>query len=355
MKILYISGREPSYARNSVIINGLNRNNVDIILCADNSKNSFLRYIKVLLKFFLNRHKKYDLVFVGFFGQPLVLLIKRFVKKPIILDAFLSAYDTLVFDKKKVREGSMLAKLLYYLDKRSCQLADLVLLDTNEHITYFVEKFNLPMEKFMRVFIGAEDKIFYPRRSKKSDKFLIEFHGGFIPLQGVQYIIKAAKILENEKDIHFNIVGNGQTFKHDNDLAKKLHLNNLSFLGQKDLLDIPKFIAECDVGLGIFGDTEKTKRVIPNKAYEIIAMKKPLITSDTKASRELFTDHKNVLFCEPANPKSLADSIVYLKKNKRLKERIAQNGYLLFKEKCCPTVIGKEISNIFLKKGKYNQ
>ena len=109
---------------------------------------------------------------------------------------------------------------------------------------------------------------------------------------------------------------------------------------------MPTHIAKADIGLGIFGDTDKAKRVIPNKAYEIIAMKKPLITGDSSASREFFSDEKNALLCEMANPGAIAESIIKLKEDESLREKIAGNGYTLFKERARPKVIGKEVKKI---------
>ena len=44
----------------------------------------------------------------------------------------------------------------------ACQLADVILLDTQSHIQYFVEAFRLQESKFRRVWIGADDDIMQP-------------------------------------------------------------------------------------------------------------------------------------------------------------------------------------------------
>ena len=180
------------------------------------------------LSFFLKKYKKHDVVFIGFFGQPLVLIVKLFTRKPIIFDAYMSAYDTMALDKKKVRKGSILARLFHFLDRKSCQLSDAVLLDTKAHIDYFVNEFNIPLKKFRRVFIGADDDVFYPVKKERKD-FDVEFHGNFIPLQGVECIIKAAKLLDKHKDIRFEVIGDGQTFNKNLSLVKKLNLKNVKF------------------------------------------------------------------------------------------------------------------------------
>jgi len=121
---------------------------------------------------------------------------------------------------------------------------------------------------------------------------------------------------------------------------------------------VPKYIKKADICLGIFGDTQKTQRVIPNKVYEAIAMKKPVITADTPAVRELFTDRKNILFCKTADPEDLAEKILELKNNEDIREKIAKGGYEIFKKYATPIVIGKklkrDIYNLFFK-NRYNK
>ena len=174
-------------------------------------------------------------------------------------------------------------------------------------------------------------------------KFAVLFWGNFIPLQGIQYIIKAAKTLEQYQDIKFEVIGNGQTYAEMMELVKKLSVKNIVFIDKMTQEDLVGYIKKADVCLGIFGDTGKTQRVIPNKVYEAIAMKKPVISGDTPAIRELFTDRENVLLCLVADADDLADKILELKNNQDLRYKIANNGYEIFKSSGIPKVIGGKL------------
>lgn len=110
MKILFISGREPEYTRNQVILKGLRENNVEVVQCTDSSKKYTLRTLKVLLKFIFTNKRNIDLIFVGFLGQHLMPFVHLFSKKPIIFDAFISTYDTLCFERKKFKPKSLIGK-----------------------------------------------------------------------------------------------------------------------------------------------------------------------------------------------------------------------------------------------------
>ncbi|AXI24802.1 glycosyl transferase family 1 [Methanofervidicoccus sp. A16] len=352
MKILYICGREPSYVRNSVILKGLKlQKDVELLEYTSNAENYFKRYISVFKKYLLRYSSDCDIVYVGFLGQPIVPIVKILSKKPIIFDALISVYDTLCYDRKIFRSNSIMGKLLYHLDKASCDLADIVLLDTNTHITYFVDTFKLDKNKFKRIFIGADDNIFYPRDiNKDNDKFKVFYYGTYLPLHGIEYIVKSAKILENYEDIIFKIVGKGFVYKKIINLVKKLNIKNIEFVEWVPYEELPLEIAQADICLGgHFSDIDKGKRVIAGKTFQFLAMKKPVIVGNNPANRELLTDRKSALFVEHANPEDLAEKILELKENEKLREKIAEGGYKVFKERCTPKVIGKELLNIMKK------
>lgn len=346
MKILCFGSYDPDYPRNRVIIRGLKENAAEVIECNNLSK-IWLRYPNLIRKY----QSDYDAMIVCHPGHINILLAKVLTKleaKPLIFDAFISEYDTNVFDRKLVREGSLKSKFYFYLDKFACMLSDVVLLDTNEHINYFHRTFDIDKEKFRRIFIGADDAIFYHREiERKKDTFNITFHGTFIPLQGIQYIVKAAKLLEDHKDIKFELLGSGQTYIKIINLSQKLNAKNIVFQKPVNYEKVPNFIARGDVCLGIFGDTAKAKRVIPNKVFEILAMKKPLLTGASPAIREAGIIHKeNALLVEMANPKAIAEGILELKEDKTLKNNIAKKGYKLFKKRFTPKTIGKNLKRM---------
>ena len=345
MIVCFLAGREPSYTRNAVILRGLREQGIKIVECTDYSGSYFLRYPNVLRKFVLTRKRELDLIFIGFLGQPLVPIIKRLTNKPIILDAFLSTYDTMCFDRKRFKPNSLAGRFFYWLDKRSCELVDRVLLDTNAHIDYFVETFGLNRGKFERVFVGADESIFYPREANgENDKFKVLYYGTYHPLQGIEYVIGAAKSLESCDDIEFKLVGKGPEQGRIMKLAQELNVKNIKFIDWIPYERLPLEIAKADLCLGgHFSDIGKARRVIAGKTFQFIAMRKPVIVGDNPANRELFKDRKNALMCEMANTDALAEAILELRNNAHLREKIAEEGYKVFRNHCTPKLIGSQI------------
>jgi len=280
---------------------------------------------------------------IGYLAHPVFPLAKTICRQPIVFDAFYSLYDTLICDRKLFDSGTFRSKALYYFEALACNSSNLILLDTNQHIEYFSKTFGIEKKKFRRLFVGSDDNVFFPRESKNNKQRLsILFVGSFIPLQGIEYIIKAAKILEKE-NVVFEIIGTGQTQIEIMRLYRQLNCNNVNFLGWKDYESLPFYYARSDICLGIFGNTEKAKRVIPNKVFDGLAMAKPIITGDSPASREVFIDEHHCVLCEMANPKALADSILKLKEDEELRNKISRNGYSLFKKRFSPKSIGEEL------------
>ena len=344
MKILMLGTYDLNeYSRGRILYKGLLKNNVKVSLFLPKGKLKYFKLARRLLK------KDYNIILVnGKLNLILCKILKPFHRRPIVFDVFISDYDSLVKDRKLVKENSFKARILWLLDKYTCKWADFVILDTKAHIKYFVKEFGLKTSKFKEIYIGADEEIFRPTsyQNKKNKKFIVLFHGTFIPLQGIEYIVKAAKLLEKDREILFQIIGYGQTFKKIKKLVARLKIKNIHFLGFQEISKIPTYISKADVCLGIFGETQKAKRVIPNKAFEVIAMKKPLITADTPAIKELFIHRKNCYLCKISDEKSLAVAIKELKNDFNLRKKIALNGYKLFKEKCTSKEIGNRLKKL---------
>ena len=345
MRICYIYGNlYGAKHRSNIVLEALKRNNIEVVECS-NRDNGILADLKSLVRFIFKKGKC-DLVLAGFISQYWLWILKLLTRKKIIMDGYISSYETLVTERGTYNEKSLKGRLIYALEKSACKLSDKVLIDTNAMIEYFVRLYGIERDKFARSLECSNTNIFYPRNiKKKTKKFVVLYHGAFLPLHGVNYILEAAKILEND-DIEFWILGKGITLDESLRLAKKLNVKKVKFLGFKPYEEMPLYLAQCDVGLGIFKILDKNERIIPNKIFELIAMKKPVITMDAKAIHELLEDRKSIMLCKAGDSVDLAKKILELKKDNELRERIAAGGYEEFKKHGSLEVIGREIKEI---------
>jgi len=352
MKVCYFGAYDHNYPRNQIIRQGLILNDVQVIECNVSQEIRTWQKYPPLFREYLKYCQGCDCIVVAEFGQslvPLAWLLSKFARKPLVFDAFTSLYDSAVSDREIVKAKSIRALRYYFLDRVALSLADAILVDTKQHAEHFISWFSVKPSKISVIPVGVSDDWFYPRPSsgREDSYLLIQFYGTFIPLHGVQYIVKAAKILEEKyADVRIELIGKGQTFEDAYALAQQLRLRNLSFVEPVPPTELPLLIARVDICLGIFGDTGKAHRVIPNKVYQSLAMRKPVITGDSPAIREVFRDGEHLLLCRMADPESLAEAILQLKNSEALRERIAFNGYALVKSQFTPEGIGKRLKGV---------
>ena len=331
MRILYITGREISYPRNDVILKAFLRlGDVDTVT-GEGTGSPVFRFISAsarALPYLLKRN--YNLIFIGFIGQPLVILLRFLTRKPILFDAFLSVYDTLCFERRRFSPGSLMGRITFWIDRTSCSLANMVCLDTQAHAQYFHATFGIPSEKLRSLFVGSNEALFYPRSVEKTIP-LVLYYGSFLPLHGIDVIVRAAKILEDEPDLRFRIIGKGIETGRIKELSERLKIKNIDFLLPIPLRELPDHISQATVCLGgHFGSAAKAGRVIAGKTFQCMAMGKATIVGDNPANRELLTHGYDAWFCRMNDPEALAEAIRELIHNEDLCKDLGEHALQTF-------------------------
>jgi glycosyltransferase involved in cell wall biosynthesis len=238
----------------------------------------------------------------------------------------------------------MPARLLFTLDRWSFRLADRIILDTDVHIDYIANKFSIDRGKFERLFVGADEEIFSPlARTVPTAPLVVLFVGKFIPLHGLDHIITAASLLQDDPQIRFRIVGSGQLYDDIMEQCRRLEITNIDFIDWIPYERLPQAMALAHVCLGIFSPGGKAGRVIPNKVFQGLSMGMPVITGDTTASRELLTHGRDALLVPVGQPKELAAAIRSLKRDPQRREQIAARGLALFQTRCGRAVLGQQL------------
>jgi glycosyltransferase involved in cell wall biosynthesis len=310
MRIVLWGTYDTGKPRVRVIRRGLMESGVEVIEChrevwggiEDKSQvNGWRRRLAILGRWLASypwliacylRAPKHEAVVVGYMGLVDVLVIWPFAKLrgvPVVWDAFLSLYSTMIEDRKMVGRSNPVAWLLYSLEWLACRAADRVILDTRTHAAYFVDTFKLPSCHCDAVWVGAEPEVF-PVAVKDDlpamDEKIVLFYGQFIPLHGIETIIRAAR-QARDQSVRWVIIGSGQEEGRIRKMLDESPLPRVEWLPWVSYPELSQWIRRADVCLGIFGDTDKAARVIPNKVFQILMSGKPLITRDSPAIREL--------------------------------------------------------------------
>ena len=349
MRLLYIAGRELSYQRNDVLLRALRRFNTVEVVGETGPGSLVLRSFRVALKALPRLlTDRYDLIVVGFYGYLLMLPVWKLARgAPIIFDAFVSNYDTLCFDRAVFAPNSLPGRLAFWLDRTCCRLAQHVLLDTPLHINYFVQTFGLSPELFTTLPVGCNEELFNPQPFRQyTAPTRVLYYSTYLPLHGVETVVRAAALLRQEA-IQFRLIGTGSSYTQVRHVAQQLELDNVTFVPFVPLPTLSQEIAAADICLGgHFGTSYKADRVIPGKVYQILAMARPLIASNTSANQELLCHGQSAYLCPPHDPQALADAILALHYNSELRARLALAGRSLYLQQCSEAVITERLRSL---------
>jgi len=366
MHVVFWGTYDTGKPRNRILLRGLRENQVKLTEChhhvwdgvEDKSGlHSPLAKLRFLLSWLIAypglvfrylRLPKHEVVMVGYLGQLDVLVLWPFAKLrgvKLVWDAFLSLHDTVVNDRKLCRPASITARLLYWWEWLACRAADRVILDTRAHAAFFERHYRLAPGKTGSVFVGVEPEKFQPSKSQghqeASRPLSVLFYGQYIPLHGIPIIVEAARLLEDVA-VEFTLVGSGQEQALVEEMLEAHPLPSLRCIAWVEYERLHQLIDGADLCLGIFGDSDKAGRVIPNKVFQVLQSEKPLITRNSKAIRELLHPGiPGIFLIEPASPQALARVIRDIA---NAPEQLpAGSLYREIKEQIQPRAIGQQL------------
>lgn len=350
LQVCFFGTYRANYVRNQVIIHGLRAHGAVVHEChatlwhsvEDRVKQAsggwrnpkfWLRVLKAYLKL-LHIHSQmptYDVMLVGYPGQFDVLLGRLLTwwrRKPMALDILMSLH-LIAEERGLIHKSPITGKLIFFLEKVGLKLPDLLIADTPEYREYYCQKYNLSLDKFKLIPLGVDDRIYYPRPHLQppTNYFRVLYYGTFIPLHGVETMLKAAALLQDNPTIQFDFYGDGQERPHAEQLAQSLNLKNVHFRGWIDKENLPDEIAQSHVCLGVFGTSKQSRCTIQNKIWEGMMMQRPVITGDAETIRQELIDKEHIYLVKRANPHALAQGILELQANPALREQMTAQAF----------------------------
>lgn len=252
----------------------------------------------------------------------------------IVMDAFISWYDTIVNDRGYLAREGVLACMLRWAERRAFRAADVVVVDTAQNADYYAELLSLPPALFVSIPLATNEVDFSPAPLRRSDGTCrVLFVGTLIPLHGIEVIIEAARMLVHRRDIRFVLVGDGQ---ERSKIASAVdQLENVDWQKEwKDADALAEMIREADICLGIFGTTAKAQRVCPYKIYAYASVGRPVITARTcwlESASKSFGSHP--FECVPAgDSQALASAILLLAADESGRKRLADTARRFYVE-----------------------
>ena len=344
MRVLYFGTYERNYPRNAQVISALRRAGADVaerhVSVWEGRRHNWsagvgaaVRLAGAEARLLRRPGDNFDVVLVGYPGHLDLVAAQRVARgRPVVFNPLVSLYDTFVSDRGRFRRGSLAARTLRAIDERAFRSADLVVADTDAHAGYLAELAGLPRDRFAVCFVGAEDRLFRPRWTP-SEPFTVLFVGKLIPLHGIETVLAAAEELP---DIRFRVIGSGQLEDRLRDRAA-----NVEWVQWVDYERLPGELGRAGCALGIFGTSDKARRVIPNKVFQALACGTPVVTADTPAARELLANGDSALLVPPGDAHALAEAIRRLAAEPELVRRIGAGGRRAYEQQASEDVLGR--------------
>lgn len=343
MRVLYFGTYERDYPRNAQVISALRGAGVDVIErhapVWERSRDNWAARTGAALRLMLAEARlwwpprdEYDIVLVGYPGHFDMPRARRAAgKRPLVFNPLVSLHDTMVSDRGRYRQRSFASRVLAAVDRKSLRLADLVVADTRANADFLAEVGQIPRSKVEVCFVGAEDRLFHAGW-RPDEPFRALFVGKLIPLHGVDTILAAARLAP---EIPFRVVGSGQ-------LQPLLDQrpDNVEWVPWVNYEELPRELWGAGCALGIFGTSEKTMRVIPNKAFQALACGTPLVTAETPAAGELLADGRDALLVPPGDPAALAEAVRRVAGDPELARRLSEGGRTTYEEQASEEILG---------------
>ncbi|AKB71741.1 glycosyltransferase family 4 protein [Methanosarcina mazei] len=281
------------------------------------STNMFIRILNYIwtqlrVSYYLIKKSKNINICIFYLGDPLLLpiIVAKICRKKTILvmGGFL--------EKEIDMRNDSLSKVLKLLKKINLILLDRIFV----YSTNLINLWNL--EKYSeKIFIAPEHfinfNVFNIRKPLSKRKDLVGYIGRLSNEKGVQNFVESIpKILNENEDLDFIIIGNGELYSSIKKYINNESLNDkVKLAGWVDHDELPEYMNELKL-LVLPSYTEG----LPNVMLEAMACGTPVLATPVGSIPDIIKDSKNGFIMESNSPKCIADNIVRVLNNPNLDE-----------------------------------
>jgi len=223
--------------------------------------------------------------------------------------------------------------LWYIVVKRVLGYADSIILALAPE---FLSSYDVNREKVLYVTNGvdlgnlncvvAENR---QRRLAENSEFVITYVGHVKRIRGIDTVIAMAEHLKGK--MHFKVMLIGPLGDEDERwlrqtvMIKQLQ-DSVSWTGAIDHQEALITIAQSDICLFPFPRKRELNYIYPIKVFEYMAMGKVVVASRLTGVSRIIRDRVNGLLVEPEDPQDMANAILEVYRNQKLKEQIEKQA-----------------------------
>lgn len=341
----YASGKKPPEYKGKFIVHEKERDNVDVLRChvSESYNKSFLGRFWAYISF------AFSTLWAGLFqtdecdviictSPPLTVgltgwILSKLKRKPMVFEVRdlwpESAIDTGVLTNK------WLIKLSYWLEKTSYKSACWVNVLTPAFETALTSRKNVRPSRISMIPNGADLDIIKPgprdnwvrKEHGLDDCFVVTYVGAHGKANCLMQLLKAARILkQTEPEVRLMLVGDGMEKPMLIEIARKWQLDNVVFANSVPKDVIADYLNASDACTAVLKKIDTFKTVYPNKVFDYMSVKKPVILGIDGVARKLVEDADAGVYVEPENADAFAEVVSMLKNTPQIAEKYGQSG-----------------------------
>lgn len=273
--------------------------------------------------------RRYDLIHVHSVPDFLVFstLLPRLRGTPVILDIH-DILPEFYGGKFGAGEDSLIFRLLCWTEWACAKFSSHVIIANHIWRDRLLSR-SCSGDKCSVVMNSPDRSIFHPSDTPlpKRERFILLYPGSLNWHQGLDIAIRAfAKIKDQVPFADFHIYGQGPSKEQLVDLVKELGLEGRVMIYEiKKLREIARVIENADLGVVPKRKDNFGNEAFSTKILEFMAMKVPVIVSDTRVDRYYFDDSL-VRFFEGGNEDDLARGMLDLIQHPEKRRALVENA-----------------------------
>jgi glycosyltransferase involved in cell wall biosynthesis len=232
-------------------------------------------------------------------------------------------------------ERGLLTRLLYAIEKFACRKASVINvltpafaddlerrgLATRDRITF------IPNAADVNAFTPAPRNNQWRDRLGWGDRFVAMYAGAHGRANALMQLVDAADALRGRPDILLASVGDGPERARCEQAARDRGLANIQFIGAVAKEEMPALVNAADAGLAVLQNNPTFKTVYPNKVFDYMSCRRPVVLAIDGVARRLVCDDAQAgLFATPEDGAEIARAIVRLCDEPDLAARLGQSG-----------------------------
>ncbi len=159
-------------------------------------------------------------------------------------------------------------------------------------------------------------------------------------------VLNVAKRFSQDSKVHFLFVGEGAEKENLKQLAERLSLDNLTFLGEQPRERLLGFYRASDVSLVPLRKLEIFRKVLPSKLFELMGVGCPIICSVEGEAARLVAAAEAGLCIEPENADTLFAAINRLRAEPELRTQMSSNGQQFVKTHYLRSVLAEKYLSV---------